>query len=82
MGLYRTLSILLNKISFKLRVDDDEKLQNQSLRILRLNQFINIYNHIKQQSEVLQNFESKSNIKPSDKKESESIMTESKFYDT
>lgn len=66
----------------KLRVDDDEKLQNQSLRILRLNQFINIYNHIKQQSEVLQNFESKSNIKPSDKKESESIMTESKFYDT
>ncbi len=53
-------------------------------RYLRLNQFVNIYNHIKQQSEVLKTFDPSKTEKSVDTTGSEvsgSCMTQSKLYD-
>lgn len=67
----------------KSKISDDNIVDNKSFRLLRLNQFINIYNHIKQQSEVLKTFDdSRSSNTASDSKATASIMTESKLYDT
>lgn len=70
----------------KSKITENNRVNNKSFRVLRLNQFINIYNHIKQQSEVLKTFDSsEKRIQPgksSDLKGSASLMTESKLYDT
>lgn len=72
----------------KAKLLEDNHVHKKSFRLLRLNQFINIYNHIKQQSEVLKSFnETNSEVNRqsascSSSKASPSNMTESKLYDT
>lgn len=71
----------------KAKLLENNHVDKKNFRLLRLNQFINIYNHIKQQSEVLKSFYDRSNQMNIDNesccsKETASIMTESKLYDT
>lgn len=73
----------------KARIMENNEVEYKNFRLLRLNQFINIYNHTKQQSEVLKQFDSNreptakcSNLLGSAPDFSDSIMTESKLYDT
>ncbi len=67
----------------KSKISDDDSAsyspdKTLQTRYLRLNQFVNIYNHIKQQSEVLKTFDSS---ETACSKETASIMTDSKLYD-
>lgn len=66
---------------------DNNEVEYKNFRLLRLNQFINVYNHTKQQSEVLKQFDSNREAVAKCSMEcttnvSDSIMTESKLYDT
>ncbi len=67
----------------KSKISDDDSAsyspdKTLQTRYLRLNQFVNIYNHIKQQSEVLKTFDSSETACST---ETASIMTDSKLYD-
>ena len=55
---------------------------SQSTRVLRLNQFINIYNQIKLQSDALKTFDKNDQTNSKTSNATASYMTESKFYDT
>ena len=61
--------------------DKSDTADKMNIRVLRLNQFINIYNHIKQQSDVLKTFDdSREQQHTPASKSSTEIMTESKLY--
>ncbi len=71
----------------KIKNDDSNETLVKKKRLLRLNQFYNIYNHIKQQSEALKIFQNSSlgNVDSTSATSTNSTkctaMTESKLFD-
>lgn len=54
----------------------------KSYRILKLNQFLNVYNHIKQQAEALKMCDNNNDQNPSTSQASACSLKESKLFDT